>query len=90
MKQNDKDDAMQQTQSVADARLKQVALRYIQDAWDEALLDGIEPEALASAALYAALSDLVKSYGEDAVFGMAKGLSLRIQRGEFTLNKTTQ
>ena len=33
-----------------DAR-KQAALRYILDAWEEALHDGIEPEMLANAAL---------------------------------------
>ena len=65
---------------------KQAALRYILDAWEEALHDGIEPEMLANAALFAALADLVASYGEDAVAKMTGGLSRRIQHGEFTLN----
>lgn len=69
---------------------KQAALRYIIDAWDEALHDGIEPEMLANASLFAALSDLVSIYGEDPVSRMAEKLSRRIQHGEFTLNRTTQ
>lgn len=69
---------------------KQVALRYILDAWEEALHDGIEPEMLANAALFAALSDLVSAFGEDAVARMTNGLPKRIQHGEFTLNRTTQ
>jgi succinylarginine dihydrolase len=69
---------------------KQAALRYIIDAWEEALHDGIEPEMLANASLFAALSDLVSTYGEDAVAKMADKLSRRIQHGEFTLNRTTQ
>jgi thiamine monophosphate kinase len=69
---------------------KQAALRYILDAWEEALHDGIEPEMLANAALFAALSDLVSAFGEDAVARMANGLPKRIQHGEFTLNRTTQ
>jgi len=69
---------------------KQEALRYIIDAWAEALHDGIEPEMLANASLFAALSDLVSTYGEDAVAQMANKLSHRIQHGEFTLNRTTQ
>lgn len=69
---------------------KQEALRYIIDAWAEALHDGIEPEMLANASLFAALSDLVSTYGEDAVAQMAEKLSRRIQHGEFTLNRTTQ
>ena len=69
---------------------KQAALRYILDAWEEALHDGIEPEMLANAALFAALADLVAAYGEDAVAKMTGGLSRRIQHGEFTLNRTPQ
>ena len=45
---------------------KQAALRYILDAWEEALHDGIEPEMLANAALFASLADLIGVYGEDA------------------------
>ena len=64
---------------------KQAALRYIRDAWEEALHDGIEPEMLANAALFAALTDLIDVYGEDAVAMMTNGLSRRILHGEFTL-----
>ena len=66
------------------------ALGYILDAWQEALHDGMEPEMLANASMFAALSDLVATYGEDAVAKMTDGLSKRIQHGEFTLNRTTQ
>ena len=69
---------------------KQAALRYILDAWEEALHDGIEPEMLANAALFAALADLIGVYGEDAVGKMTTGLSRRIQHGEFTLRRTSQ
>ena len=72
-----------------DART-QAALRYILDAWEEALRDGIEPQMLANAALFAALADLVSAYGEDAVAKMTGGLSRRIQHGEFTLKRTAQ
>ena len=69
---------------------KQAALRYILDAWEEALHDGIEPEMLANAALFAALADLVGVYGENAVAKMATGLSRRIHHGEFTVKRTSQ
>lgn len=68
----------------------QEALRYILDAWEEALHDGIEPEMLANAALFAALADLVAAYGEDPVAKMTGGLSRRIQHGEFTLKRNPQ
>jgi hypothetical protein len=69
---------------------KHAALRYILDAWEEALHDGIEPEMLANAALFAALADLISLYGEDAVAKMTGGLSRRIHHGEFTLKRTPQ
>ena len=70
--------------------LKQAALRYILDAWEEALHDGIEPEMLANAALFAALADLIGVYGENAVAKMTTGLSRRIHHGEFTVKRTSQ
>jgi hypothetical protein len=69
---------------------KQAALKYILEAWEEALHDGIEPEMLANAALFAALADLIGAYGEDAVAKMTNGLSRRIHHGEFTLKRTAQ
>jgi hypothetical protein len=69
---------------------RQDALRYILDAWEEALHDGIEPEMLANAALFAALADLITAYGEDAVAKMTAGLPRRIQHGEFTVKRTPQ
>jgi len=77
-------------QSDAGDAQKQEALRYILDAWEEALHDGIEPEMLANAALFAALADLIDVYGEDAVAKMTSGLSRRINHGEFTLRRTAQ
>jgi hypothetical protein len=77
-------------QPSANEEQKQAALRYILDAWQEALHDGIEPESLANAALFAALADLIGAYGEEAVAKMTNGLSRRIQHGEFTLKRTPQ
>jgi len=69
---------------------KTVALRYILDAWEEAVYDGIEPDLLARAAMFAALSDMVASYGEDQVANLTEGLAERIRHGEFTVNRVTQ
>jgi len=82
--------AKRSSQSRASEAEKQAALRYILDAWEEALHDGIEPEMLANAALFAALADLIDVYGEDAVAKMTSGLSRRIHHGEFTLRRTAQ
>lgn len=77
-------------QSTESTVQKQAALRYILDAWEEALHDGIEPKMLANAALFAALADLIDVYGEDAVATMTNGLSRRIHHGEFTLKRNPQ
>jgi len=69
---------------------KQAALQYIIDAWEDALHDGIEPEMLANATLFVALTDLIEVYGEDAVADMTSRLPRRIHHGEFTLRRTAQ
>lgn len=66
------------------------ALSYIIEAWEEAICNGLEPENLAGAALFAALTDLVSNYGEEAVAKMVRDLSRRIDHGEFTLDRITQ
>jgi hypothetical protein len=78
------------TEDVVLKAKKQEALQYVLDAWDEALSDGIDASLLANATLYAALTDMVETFGEDAVARMTDGLAQRIQYGEFTLNRITQ
>jgi predicted YcjX-like family ATPase len=69
---------------------KQAALRYILEAWEEAVYDGIDPDAVATAAIFAALSDMIATYGEEPVAVMCERLPERIRSGEFTVGKTTQ
>ena len=64
------------------------ALRVILDAWSDAIGEGLAADAVANAALFAALADLVAAYGEDAVATMTDGLSERIQLGEFSVRQT--
>jgi len=72
------------------AEKKRVALSYLFEAWDEALAEGVDSEILAHAALFAALSDLVQTYGEEAVAGLAERLPERIRASEFTLARQVQ
>ena len=69
---------------------KHVALRYLLEAWDEAVQDGIDSDCLATAAIVAALSDMIESYGEEPVARMAEGLADRIRIGEFTVGRSMQ
>ncbi len=76
--------------SVAEQEKKHAALRYILDAWEEAVYDGIDPDCVATAAIFAALSDMIATYGEEPVARMAERLPERIRTGEFTVVRTTQ
>jgi hypothetical protein len=84
---------MDQDRDIADAEIaeqKRAALAYLTEAWDEAVAEGIEPDIMAHAALFASLSDLIDTYGEEAVAELAVSLPDRIRRGEFTLQRTIQ
>lgn len=69
---------------------KFAALGYLHEAWAEARLDGIEDDCMAQACLFAALAELVSTYGEEATAKFAEGLSARIQNGEFSLDQARQ
>ena len=69
---------------------KQAAVSYLTEIWAEARLDGIDADCMAQACLFAALSELVTTYGEDATARFAEGLSKRISNGEFSLESPRQ
>lgn len=66
------------------------ALQFMLDAWRTALEEGLDPDMLANAALFTALSGLVSNYGEDAVVKLATSLPRRIESGEFSSKRTLQ
>ena len=69
---------------------KQAALRYILDAWEEAIYEGLDPDCIATAAIFAALSDMIATYGEEPVATLCERLPERIRNGEFTVQRTQQ
>jgi hypothetical protein len=69
---------------------RHAALRYILDAWEEAVHDGIDPDCIATAAIFAALSDMISTYGEEPVAKMTERFSARIRSGEFTIARKLQ
>jgi hypothetical protein len=73
-----------------DQEQKQAALSYLSEAWAEARHDGVDGDCLAQASLFAALAELVKTYGEDAVAAFVEGLPGRVRNGEFSTSLAKQ
>ena len=69
---------------------KMAALGYVQEAWAEARMDGIDDDCMAMTCLFAAFAELVGVYGEEAAAKYADSLSKRIRAGEFTLDRSPQ
>jgi hypothetical protein len=76
--------------ALPDHEQKQAALSYLNEAWAEARHDGVDGDCLAQASLFAALAELVSTYGEDAVATFVEGLPTRVRHGEFSLTRATQ
>ncbi len=74
-----------QHEAVSDHEQKRVALGYLQEAWAEARLDGVDGDCLAQACLFTALAEFVTTYGEEAAATFAEGLPDRIRNGEFSI-----
>ena len=75
---------------IPDHEQKRVALGYLQEAWAEARLDGIDGDCLAQSCLFAAFAEFVATYGEEATAALAEGLGTRIRNGEFSLDQLRQ
>ena len=69
---------------------KRVALGYLQEAWAEARLDGVDGDCLAQASLFTALAEFVSTYGEEAAATFTEGLGKRIRNGEFSIDLARQ
>lgn len=81
---------MHAREPTSDREQKLVALGYLQEAWAEARLEGIDGDCLAQACLFAALAEFVSTYGEEAAASFTDGLSTRIRNGEFSLDQSRQ
>ena len=73
-----------------DHEQKQAALDFLQEAWTEARLSGVEGDCMAQICLFTAFSELVSTYGEEAAARYAEGLSRRISNGEFSIELARQ
>jgi hypothetical protein len=77
-------------QAAPEREQKMAALNYVNEAWAEARLDGLDDDCMAMACLFAAFAELVTTYGEEAAAKYADSLSKRIRNGEFTIEIARQ
>ena len=63
---------------------RRVAYGYVEDAFNEAQQDGLDSDALAHAALFAAFRTLVETYGEEATAVFAEALPDKLRGGAFS------
>ena len=61
------------------------ALDYVSEAFAEAVLDGVEVEAFAEAAIATAMRELVVAHGEERVAEIVQTWPERLRAGEFSL-----
>jgi hypothetical protein len=78
----------QSLRELSDADARRTALAYVSEAFAEAVLDGIDVESFADAALCAAFRELVAAYGEETAARLAERLADRVRHGEFSSSLT--
>ena len=67
------------------AERRVAALDYVSEAFAEAVLDGVEVEAFADAAIATALRELVAAHGEERVADIVQTWPDRLRAGEFSM-----
>lgn len=77
-------------EAATDQEQKQAALSYLNEAWAEARHDGVDEDCMAMACLFAALAQLVSTYGEEAAARYTESLPRRVRNGDFTTERPQQ
>jgi hypothetical protein len=77
-------------EALGESDQKRLALSHLQDAWAEAVHDGIDGDCLAQTALFLAFAELIATYGEEPTARYAENLGLRIRNGEFSVKLSRQ
>lgn len=84
------DDTLEPMESIGTDGVKRLAMTHVERAFDDAEADGLPPEAMAHAALFAALTTLVDRFGEDVVADLVSELPEKIACGSYTLVRSLQ
>jgi len=85
-----RDEVLEPVEVTGSDTVKRRALSHLEKAFDEAEAEGVPVDAVAHAALFAALTTLVECFGEDQVAKLAGDLPGKISSGGYTINRVLQ
>jgi hypothetical protein len=85
-----RDELLEPVEFTAGENFKHRAMNHMERAFDDADEEGIPVDAMAHAALFAALTTLVECFGEDSVAKLVSELPSKITSGSYTLLRTLQ
>lgn len=85
-----RDDVLEPVEITGSDNVKRKALGFLEKAFDDAEAEGVPVDAVAHAALFAALTTLVECFGEEQVARLAGDLPEKIATGGYSLNRVLQ
>lgn len=85
-----RDEVLEPVEVTGQETVKRRAMGYMERAFDDAEAEGVPCDAVAHAALFAALTTLVDCFGEDCVAQLVAELPEKITGGGYTLSRTLQ
>jgi hypothetical protein len=85
-----RDELLEPVEATVSDNFKHRAMSHMERAFDDADDDGIPVDAVAHAALFAALTTLVECFGEESVARLVSELPEKISSGGYTLLRTLQ
>jgi hypothetical protein len=85
-----RDEALGAVEKTGTETAKRRAMHFIEKAFDDAGAEGLPVDAMAHAALFAALTTLVDCFGEAQVAKMVADIPEKITTGAYTLNRVLQ
>jgi hypothetical protein len=85
-----RDEVPEPIESNGPDNVKRRALRLLEKAFDDAEAEGVPVDAVAHAALFAALTTLVSCFGEDRVARLATNLPEKITAGGYSVDRVLQ
>ncbi|HUG61824.1 MAG TPA: hypothetical protein VMP03_08255 [Methylomirabilota bacterium] len=85
-----RDEVLEPVEVTGSDSVKRRALGFLEKAFDDAEAEGVPVDAVAHAALFAALTTLVECFGEDQVAKLAGDLPGKISSGGYTINRVLQ